>query len=258
MSIILGSARIDENGKIHGGRAGDQTTKEVMTQSYYKHSKGWRAFRCNDSEKAAKLASSMLSACNNSNIGYDQWQRNTLYNCAQNVNFDIARVTEKCETDCSALVRVCLCYAGFNCPDMNTESEPKVLQNLGLTEVSFTQSNGAGLKTGDIIVTKTKGHTCIVTSGETVTNTQNNANTSVQTGGLIVVELNELKQGSKGEQVKTVQRLLKARGYNLGVYGTDGDFGAKTNAAVRAFQSKWGLAVDGIVGKNTWSKLLKG
>lgn len=72
------------------------------------------------------------------------------------------------------------------------------------------------------------------------------------------VELTELQKGAKGEQVKTLQRLLAALGYNLGYYGADGDFGDATDKAVRAFQKVKKLGVDGIVGKNTWDKLLKG
>ena len=39
MAVKIGSARIDENGKAHGGQAGDQTGKEVSTQSWYLNSK---------------------------------------------------------------------------------------------------------------------------------------------------------------------------------------------------------------------------
>lgn len=71
----------------------------------------------------------------------------------------------------------------------------------------------------------------------------------------IMVELNELKKGSKGSQVKTIQRLLNALGYSSG--SVDGIFGAKTDTAVKSFQKKKSLTVDGIVGKNTWNSLLK-
>lgn len=72
------------------------------------------------------------------------------------------------------------------------------------------------------------------------------------------IKLTELSKGSKGAQVKTVQRILKALGYDLGSYGVDGDFGTMTNKAVMAFQIDRKLIVDGIVGINTWTKLLKG
>lgn len=72
------------------------------------------------------------------------------------------------------------------------------------------------------------------------------------------IELTVLKKGAKGEQVKALQRMLYAMGYDLGASKVDGDFGSKTDAAVRAYQKKNGLSVDGAVGKNTWTKLLKG
>ena len=74
MAVIIGSARIDENGRAHGGKAGDQTGKEVSTQSWYKHSKGWVVLRAKDPKKAAKIAQAMRAACDNANIGYDQYQ----------------------------------------------------------------------------------------------------------------------------------------------------------------------------------------
>lgn len=74
----------------------------------------------------------------------------------------------------------------------------------------------------------------------------------------VEITLYVLGKGDEGEQVKTLQRILLAMGYDLGSYGVDGDFGGKTDAAVRAFQKKYGLDVDGIVGNDTWAKLLKG
>lgn len=58
-----------------------------------------------------------------------------------------------------------------------------------------------------------------------------------------------LKNGSRGELVKTVQRKLKNWGYYTG--NVDGIYGAKTVAAVKYFQRKNGLAQDGIVGTRT-------
>ena len=58
-----------------------------------------------------------------------------------------------------------------------------------------------------------------------------------------------LKRGSSGDEVSAVQRRLKQWGYYTGA--VDGIFGAKTTAAVKAFQKKNGLVVDGIVGAKT-------
>ena len=59
--------------------------------------------------------------------------------------------------------------------------------------------------------------------------------------------------GSSGEAVRKLQELLNARGYDCG--SVDGIFGAKTKAAVQAFQEANSLASDGIAGPLTWSKL---
>jgi hypothetical protein len=72
------------------------------------------------------------------------------------------------------------------------------------------------------------------------------------------ITMSVLKKGSKGEQVKTLQRLLICQGYDLGSYGADGSFGGKTEEAVREYQKRNSLEVDGSVGQATWTKILKG
>lgn len=61
-----------------------------------------------------------------------------------------------------------------------------------------------------------------------------------------------LKKGSTGEDVKRVQKELRQKGYSIVV---DGKYGPKTEAAVRDYQKKNGLASDGIVGNKTGSSL---
>lgn len=71
------------------------------------------------------------------------------------------------------------------------------------------------------------------------------------------IELNVLKRGMNGDQVKSLQRILYAMGYSLGSSNPiDGDFGSKTDTAVKAYQKMKGLEVDGIVGAMTWRSLL--
>lgn len=67
----------------------------------------------------------------------------------------------------------------------------------------------------------------------------------------------QISKGSKGDKVRVLQELLLGRGYDLGTYGADGDFGATTHQRVVAFQMLNHLSADGIVGKNTWRKLLR-
>lgn len=59
----------------------------------------------------------------------------------------------------------------------------------------------------------------------------------------------------KGEDVRAMQNALIARGYSCGNSGADGQFGAGTENAVKAFQKANALADDGIVGENTCKKL---
>ena len=62
-----------------------------------------------------------------------------------------------------------------------------------------------------------------------------------------------LKLYSKGTEVIYLQQLLRKKGYSI---IDDGDFGKLTLDAVIDFQQSCGLVADGIVGKNTWTKLL--
>lgn len=64
-----------------------------------------------------------------------------------------------------------------------------------------------------------------------------------------------LRKGMEGAEVKALQEALKAAGYDLPKYGADGDFGAETEAAVKAFQFDHKLVVDGIVGPKTQTAL---
>lgn len=68
-------------------------------------------------------------------------------------------------------------------------------------------------------------------------------------------ELPILRKGSKGKYVTLLQTKLKNKGYDLGKYGVDGDFGSVTEKAVKEFQKDNGLTVDGIVGEKTWKVL---
>lgn len=71
----------------------------------------------------------------------------------------------------------------------------------------------------------------------------------------VVYNMQTLRINSSGTQVWVLQQLLnRTVDYTCGK--ADGIFGTKTLAAVRRYQEANGLTVDGIVGKNTWAKLL--
>ena len=79
--------------------------------------------------------------------------------------------------------------------------------------------------------------------------------------GIVMVEMKIISKGSRGAEVKTLQRLLYAQGYK-GKDGkaltADGDFGSNTDFALRAWQKAQKLAVDGKCGPASWNRLLRG
>lgn len=168
MAVYVGSARINENGELEGGLPGDQTGQECMIEPWYLHSKGWYVLRPIDSAKGALMAQDMVYLCDNPNIGYSYWDNsNTLYEAARPYGFDCSMVQTPCDTNCSKGVRVCALYAGYNIPDFYTGNEVNVFTSTGefmlITNDSICNTS-TYLKVGDILVTKTQGHTVIVVS----------------------------------------------------------------------------------------------
>lgn len=68
-----------------------------------------------------------------------------------------------------------------------------------------------------------------------------------------VLQRPTVRRGSRSDAVRAAQELLNRHGADLAV---DGIFGMLTEQAVRAFQRRCGLTVDGIVGVNTWTMLM--
>ena len=61
------------------------------------------------------------------------------------------------------------------------------------------------------------------------------------------------KKGSKGKKVRLIQKWLCFHGFHICI---DGDFGPATDRAVRQFQGRESLEVDGIVGRKTFARLI--
>lgn len=163
-ALIIGSARHDENGNYRGGRNGDQDGTEVSTQTYYVHKKGWLLIRPKSVDVANGIAHAMSEACQNNNIGYDQGDRNII--ALVKKYGSLAKIAVKCDTDCSDLVRACVYQAtGKDSGDFYTATESAILQKLGLFEPTVEVTTATTLYDGDILVTKTVGHTVIVVSG---------------------------------------------------------------------------------------------
>ena len=251
MAVKIGSARMGENGKITGGRPGDQTGKEVSTQNWYAHSKGWRVFRAKNAGVGCKIAECMSKICANDKIGYNQAQRGTLYAAVKGHGFDPDALKIKVNTDCSAAVRVCCCYAGITVGNFNTSNEASYLLATGafveLTGSEYTRSSDR-LRKGDILVTRTKGHTVVVlTDGKKA---ESAPEKPLKLGD------RELRHGMAGEDVRQLQSMLIQLGYDCGRWGADGDFGDATEMAVEQFQRHWGLDADGEYGPKTNAMLM--
>lgn len=75
---------------------------------------------------------------------------------------------------------------------------------------------------------------------------------------LTVTGLPLLRYGDKGEFVRSAQMLLIGRGYSCGRCGADGEIGQDTYNAIIAFQRASGLQQDGIIGAQTWARLIGG
>ena len=74
----------------------------------------------------------------------------------------------------------------------------------------------------------------------------------------ITMELRMLKRGMSGNDVRAAMLLMKDKGYYPdAIPATDKLFGPKMDAGVRKMQAEHNLGVDGIIGKNSWTYLLK-
>lgn len=262
-TVYIGSARSDENGRAYGGKAGDQKSgKEVSTQSWYKHPKGWRVLRPKNPLVAQYAAEAMQNACDNNNIGYDQHQNQTLWNAAKSLGYDPSKVIKAVETDCARLVRLCVqcgCVkAGLDAliPDFYTVTLPSVLLGTGLfveLKGSKYTDQSAYLGAGDVIVTPVKGHTCIV-----LNNGDKYEGDAVEVSAK-TYDIGErvLNNGCEGADVKQLQTYLIQLGYTLGSYGADGDFGDATEKAVKKFQVDNGITADGEYGAKSHEVMLE-
>lgn len=254
MAVKIGGASIDERGKATGGKAGDQTGREVRVQDWYAHKKGWRVFRPKSARTGDMISDDMRWACGNKYIGYDQAQRDTLYKAAQPHKFDCAEVKTPCETDCSALVRVCCAYAGIMLPNFNTSTEANALLRSGafveMIGAKYTKSSDY-LRRGDVLVTRTKGHTVVVLNDGPLCEVGPEPEPDYNLGDRV------LKNGLDGEDVKELQKLLIEAGYSCGPWGPDGDFGDATEAALARWQEAHGLEIDGIYGPESHAAMME-
>lgn len=212
----VGSARIDERGNIVGGAPGDQTGKEVAIENWYRHSSGWRILRAKSDTVREKIAQAVERACENDNIGYNQNRRNTLMKAAASVGYDPARVKEKCECDCSSLLRVALAYAGILVEDFYTGNEAEIILATNqfdmLTDEKYTDSPD-WLKRGDILLTKVQGHTAVCLDTGAKQAAEDEKVEKYKDNAIVEILAHEVIEGKWGNGAERRTRLTEA-GYD--------------------------------------------
>ncbi len=155
-----------------------------------------------------------------------------------------------------------------------TQSQ-NLAQNLYDSLIRGTQQNGRGVKTLDVGVLSNVNCTSALIEAGFMTNLRE---ARLMINPLFQIEVGEeacegvcnflnvdfvprnnlsnyplIRNGSRNNFVFLLQFILNQNGYNVSV---DGIFGSRTQNAVRNFQQRNGLSVDGIVGQNTWRTLL--
>lgn len=278
MAIKIGHASIDENRKIKGGQAGDQSAKELCIRSWY--TTGWDCvLRPKSKELAEKSAQACEKGCANNNIGYDQNQRNTLNTQANKVNYDLSKIKTKCETDCSAFMTVCAIAGGANI-DYRSNAPTTSTMKTRFTENGDYEliidskylTSDKYLKRGDILV-KSGSHTVMALENGSGINSSS-LYTRTQFIKDIQKSINAKVDGVAGSEtlsktvtvsaeknrthavVRYIQKYLNALGYDCGT--VDGIAGSKFKKAVEKYQRAKGCIADGEVTarKKTWKKLL--
>lgn len=249
MGVLIGHASCDENRRASGGKAGDQTGKEVCIRDWYNGN--WdRLIRAKSPTVAEKMAVFVEAVCKNPKVGYDQGQRNTLRVYARAVNWDGSKIADECETDCSAFMTVAAEAAGIKVKYMGgwnapvTQTMCQAFKDTGAFDVYSDSKYLTGtdyLKRGDILV-RQSGHTAMVLS--------NGAKVSVISHDKTVDELaKEVLAGKWGSGEERKQRLVSA-GYDYDVIQSavnkmlSGNAPSVDRLAMEVLAGQWGSAPD--------------
>lgn len=236
----IGHAAMDESGGTAGALCGDQTGREICVRAWY--ASPWdTVLRCRDAAMRARAAAYMEAICADAHFGYSQKNRWTGYESIRKNGGAVAGAAG--DFDCSSLCLACYALAGMPFPTVYgyTGNMAEILRRTGLfdvlTEPKYLTGPEALLR-GDILL-NTKSHAAMALDD-----------------GAGAYPLPTLRRGDRGELVTAAQLLLLRRGQKLEKYGADGEFGAETEAAVRALQSAHGLAQSGEIAPEVWEVLL--
>lgn len=251
---------IDENHHARGGKAGDQTGREVCTRSWY--SKPWgMVLRCKDAAVAKKARDIAIKLANSNLVGYDQNERNSLYKQLERNGWDVDKYIRsgvKTECDCSSFVYACYCCVlaelrGLaNAPTTVTSRSFYTAHGFDVMLSSTYTASASKLREGDLL-NKSGSH--IVMFAGTNVRVESNASANISSGNISSGSSRSatLRKGSRGAAVVTLQQNLNTV-MKAGLT-TDGIFGTNTYKALKAFQLAHGLVSDGIYGPASRAKM---
>ena len=241
----IAHAVVSELGTIHGQPGNqlynpDHTCGELCFSDWYRPSDGWTCvIRPKSIDVRCDISFAMIGAVRNPLIGYSQEYRYSLYDAVNTAQFDTWECKKKCNCDCSSLVTVAANHAGIPIlrgtytGNMKDRYKATGLFKI-LTKDKYINYQDR-LETGDILL-RENHHTAVVVN-------------------TIWHLCRELQRGSFGLSVKALQQRLNELHLDVDPLVIDGDFGARTELAVRIFQRDHDLKKDGIVGVMTATEL---
>jgi hypothetical protein len=236
------------------------------------------------------MARACEKGCANNNIGYSQADRNSAHAKARKVGYDLAKITSRCNTDCSAFMTLCAIAGGVS--GLEYSGNAPTTSNMRarfaatgkfdvLTDKKYLTSD-AYLKRGDILV-KPGSHTVMALQNGSkvsvakpaasapikqpevkITETQSNEKEEKKED-VYMFEAPILGGGMKGNAVLLWQKLLAGCGYDLGEDGRagnlSGEFNAGTYLATLDYKKHVGITIgedgtDGRVTQETWAAML--
>lgn len=257
----IGNSGHDERGRYNGGAAGDQTGEEARLRAWYY--RPWTVvLRHPDPAVALEIAKLEIEMCLNDNVGYDQYQRTTYWKELVKANYVPSAIKVKCEQDCTAGTTANVKAVGYR-------RGVKALQEIGTDTYSgnmkarFVKAGFRALTAskyltgpkyllpGDVLLYEGHHAAVNITIGQKARSvwTAQGVESEPALGDRV------LKNGMTGADVKELQARLVKLGYDLGPYGTDGDFGDMTEMAVRLFQKDARIGVDGEFGAESLAAL---
>lgn len=274
MTVLIGHASIDENGKVQGKRPGDQTGKEICIRNWY--SKPWNVYlEPLDDDLADRAAAIMEEICKDDNFGYSQPNRWQGYQSIIKNGRKVAGA--KGDFDCSSLVIGCYILAGLAIPASGyTGNMKKILIPTGkfkaYTDVAHVKTS-AYAKRGGIYLKEGSHVAMALNNGSKVTNTIPGSSSGSQdlvpnkTAGKLSVDghwgqkttlrLQEIF-GTPADGIVSNQHLCyksKNPGLDSGWDWKDKPAGAST--LIKAIQKKVGASPDGHIGPQTIKAIQK-